>query len=89
MFAATRVKVLKQAAELSLLEARLLTGRTHQIRVHLAHVGHPILGDEKYGGGSARRLLLHAAKLAFRHPLTGEPLRLESPMPSAMQALVP
>lgn len=88
MSAATRVKVLKRAAELSLLEARLLTGRTHQIRVHLAHVGHPILGDEKYGGGSAKRLLLHAAKLAFRHPLTGEPLRLESPMPSAMQALV-
>jgi 23S rRNA pseudouridine955/2504/2580 synthase len=89
MSAATRVKVLKRAAGLSLLEVRLLTGRTHQIRVHLAHVGHPILGDEKYGGGSAKRLLLHAAKLAFRHPLTGEPLRLESPMPSAMQAFVP
>lgn len=89
MSALTRVRVLKRAAEFTLLEVRLLTGRTHQIRVHLAHVGHPIVGDEKYGGGDAKRLLLHAAKLAFRHPLTGEPVRLDSPMPSAMQAVLP
>jgi 23S rRNA pseudouridine955/2504/2580 synthase len=85
----TRVRVLKRTAEFSLLEVRLLTGRTHQIRVHLAHVGHPVVGDEKYGGGAAKRLLLHAAKLAFRHPLTGGPVRLDSPMPSAMQAFLP
>jgi 23S rRNA pseudouridine955/2504/2580 synthase len=88
MSAATRVKVLKRAAGLSLLEVRLLTGRTHQIRVHLAHVGHPVLGDEKYGGAHAKRLLLHAAKLALRHPLTGESLRLESPEPAEMRALL-
>ncbi|HEU4353343.1 MAG TPA: RluA family pseudouridine synthase [Burkholderiales bacterium] len=88
MSAATRVKVLKRTPGLSLLEVRLLTGRTHQIRVHLAHVGHPVLGDQKYGGGGAKRLLLHAARLAFRHPLTGEPMRLASPTPSAMQVLV-
>jgi len=86
--AVTRVKVLKRSAGLSLLEVRLMTGRTHQIRVHLAHVGHPVLGDEKYGGGDAKRLLLHAAKLAFRHPLTGEPMRLESPAPAEMKAFL-
>jgi 23S rRNA pseudouridine955/2504/2580 synthase len=88
MSAVTRVKVLKRSAGLSLLEVRLMTGRTHQIRVHLAHVGHPVLGDEKYGGGDAKRLLLHAAKLAFRHPLTGEPMRLESPAPAEMKAFL-
>ena len=86
--ALTRVKLLGRSGELSLLEVRLLTGRTHQIRVHLAHVGHPIVGDEKYGGGDAKRLLLHAAKLAFRHPLGGEPMRLESPAPAEMKALL-
>lgn len=85
--ALTRVKVLERTGELSRLEVQLLTGRTHQIRVHLAHVGHPILGDQKYGGGGAKRLFLHAAKLAFRHPLTGEPMRLESPAPAEMKAL--
>jgi 23S rRNA pseudouridine955/2504/2580 synthase len=86
--ALTRVKVLERTEERSLLEVRLLTGRTHQIRVHLAHVGHPIVGDDKYGGGEAKRLLLHAAKLAFRHPLTGEPVRLESPAPAEMKAFL-
>jgi 23S rRNA pseudouridine955/2504/2580 synthase len=89
MSAVTRVKVLKRSAGLSLLEVRLLTGRTHQIRVHLAHVGHPVLGDEKYGGANAKRLFLHAAKLALRHPLSREPLRLESPAPPEMRALLP
>ena len=88
MSAVTRVKVLKRSAGLSLLEVRLMTGRTHQIRVHLAHVGHPVLGDEKYGGGDAKRLFLHAAKLAFRHPLTGEAMRLESPAPAEMKAFL-
>ena len=83
--ALTRVKVLKRG-EFSLLEVRLLTGRTHQIRVHLAHAGHPIVGDEKYGDFALnkrvkKRLLLHAAKLSFRHPLSGERLKLESPLP--------
>jgi 23S rRNA pseudouridine955/2504/2580 synthase len=83
--ALTRVKVLRRG-ELSLLEVRLLTGRTHQIRVHLAHAGHPIVGDEKYGDFALnrklkKRLLLHAAKLSFRHPLTRERLELESPLP--------
>jgi tRNA pseudouridine32 synthase/23S rRNA pseudouridine746 synthase len=62
-----------------------VTGRTHQLRVHMAALGHPILGDALYGGeGSARwsgRLLLHAHSLQFRHPATGEPLHLASPTP--------
>ena len=85
--AATRVSISRKTREFSILELRLLTGRTHQIRVHLAHVGHPILGDDKYGGEAkkrAPRLLLHARRLAFRHPLTGEPVEFRSPLPADM-----
>lgn len=88
--ALTRVKVLKRA-EYSTLEVRLLTGRTHQIRVHLAHAGLPIVGDDKYGDFALnrklkKRLLLHAAKLSFKHPLTGERLKLVSPLPEDFKA---
>ena len=72
-----------------LLRAHLHTGRTHQIRVHLASVGHPVVGDDTYGGGGGRRLItmppkrhfLHAAWLRFRHPATGAPVELRSPLP--------
>jgi 23S rRNA pseudouridine955/2504/2580 synthase len=93
----TRVKVRQTGSGYSLLELRLLTGRTHQIRVHLAHVGHPVLGDDKYGDFELNRklkkegvgrLLLHASRLALRHPLTGEPLRLQSSLPSEMEEFV-
>ena len=88
--ALTRVKVLKRG-EFSLLEVRLLTGRTHQIRVHLAHAGHPVVGDDKYGDFALnkkvkKRLLLHAARLSFTHPASGERLRLESPLPEDFAA---
>ena len=93
MSAITRVKRLKASARYSLLEVGLLTGRTHQIRVHLAHAGHPIIGDDKYGDFALNRelktrLMLHAARLAFRHPLSGEPVKLEAPLPSEMRAFV-
>jgi 23S rRNA pseudouridine955/2504/2580 synthase len=97
MAAATQVKRVKSAPGFSLLEVRLLTGRTHQIRVHLAHTGHPVLGDDKYGDfalnrelarNGVKRLFLHAASLAFDHPLTGEALRLKSPLPADMQAFI-
>jgi 23S rRNA pseudouridine955/2504/2580 synthase len=93
MSAATRATVLKAKDGFSLLEVHLLTGRTHQIRVHLAHAGHPIVGDDKYGDFALnrelkQRLLLHAGKLAFRHPLTGAPMKLASPLPAEMQAFV-
>ena len=91
--AVTKAKLLKSRNQLSLLEVHLLTGRTHQIRVHLAHAGHPVVGDDKYGDFALnrelkQRLLLHAGKLAFRHPLTGEPMKLASPLPAEMQAFV-
>jgi len=79
----------------SLLEAQLKTGRTHQIRVHLAHLGFPILGDEKYGdfeknrqaakgafGARLGRMFLHAALVRLAHPVSGVPLLIESPLPS-------
>ena len=84
-----------RGAEFSLLEAQLLTGRTHQIRVHLAHLKHPVLGDDKYGDFDLNkrlrkeglaRMFLHAASLAFAHPLTGAPMRLESPLPADLAA---
>jgi 23S rRNA pseudouridine955/2504/2580 synthase len=91
--AVTKAKLLKTKNQLSLLEVHLLTGRTHQIRVHLAHAGHPIVGDDKYGDFALnrelkQRLLLHAGKLAFRHPLTREPMMLASPLPAEIQAFV-
>ena len=91
--ALTKTRTLKDDGEFSLLEVQLLTGRTHQIRVHLAHAGHPIVGDDKYGDFALnrelkQRLLLHAARLAFRHPITGESMKLESPLPAEMKAFV-
>jgi 23S rRNA pseudouridine1911/1915/1917 synthase len=73
-----------------LVEARPLTGRRHQVRVHLAHAGVPILGDEFYGRADPRvpRLMLHAWRLALEHPITGEPLRLEAPTPADFAAAV-
>lgn len=77
----------------SLLEAELRSGRTHQIRVHSAHLGYPIAGDEKYGDFALnrslqkiglKRMFLHAWKIEFPHPLTGEKLALESPLPDAL-----
>lgn len=73
-----------------LLRAHLHTGRTHQIRVHLSSLGHPVVGDDTYGGGGGRRLVplpakrhfLHAAWLRFRHPATGNEVELRSPLPS-------
>src|SRR5205814_10499360 len=91
--ARTRVRVRKRGAEFSLLEVRLLTGRTHQIRVHLAHAGHAVLGDDKYGDfelnralakRGVKRLFLHARKLAFEHPVEKTRLRLESTLPGDM-----
>jgi 23S rRNA pseudouridine955/2504/2580 synthase len=80
-----------------LLDAHLLTGRTHQIRVHLASVAHPIVGDDKYGDAErdrplkklgVRRLMLHAFSLCIRHPGTGEPLSLEAPLPEDFNAFI-
>jgi RluA family pseudouridine synthase len=81
--AETEVVVRETLASALLVEARPLTGRKHQLRAHLAHAGMPILGDPVYGdaGERAPRLMLHARRLALPHPLTGEPLVIESPLP--------
>lgn len=88
--AATRYEVVAAAGPHSLVSLRLLTGRTHQIRVHLAHIGHPLLGDDLYGGSRAliARPALHAAGLAFVHPVSGEPISLASPLPADIAALL-
>lgn len=84
-------------SEFSLLDAELKTGRTHQIRVHLAHLGFPIAGDDKYGDFALnktlqkqglKRMFLHAARMALAHPLTGEPLVIEAPLPEELGAFL-
>ncbi|RYY98429.1 MAG: RluA family pseudouridine synthase [Comamonadaceae bacterium] len=86
--AATVFDLEQQAAEGCALRCTLETGRTHQIRVHLAHVGHPIVADALYGGAPAGRLgrqALHAFRLAFPHPVTGVPLDFHAPLPPDLQ----
>lgn len=89
----TVFRLLARWPEMSLLEAQLKTGRTHQIRVHLAHLGFPILGDEKYGDfalnkqlkrDGLKRMALHAWRMAFRHPLTASPLECVAPLPNGI-----
>ncbi len=87
----------KNWPEFSLLEAQLKTGRTHQIRVHLSHLGFPIAGDDKYGDFARnkelmkrglKRMFLHAHSIAFSHPLTGEEMRFMAPLPKELQGFV-
>ncbi len=87
----------KSWSEFSLLEAQLKTGRTHQIRVHLSHLGFPIAGDDKYGDFARnkalmkqglKRMFLHAHSIAFAHPLTGEPMQINAPLPIELQSFV-
>jgi len=81
-FAKTHYRTLKRGDEYSLLELEPFTGRTHQLRVHLAYLGHPILGDSKYGrGASFLRLALHAISLGFNHPRTGKFMEFNSEIP--------
>jgi len=93
----TVFRLLARWPEMSLLEAQLKTGRTHQIRVHLAHLGFPILGDEKYGEfahnknlkrDGLKRMALHAWRMAFRHPLTAAPLECFAPLPDSIGSYI-
>ncbi len=88
--AVTDYETLAAGEAYSLMRLRLHTGRTHQIRVHMAHLGHPLLGDFLYGQegllGMARTAL-HSSELAFRHPASGEMMRLRSPLPPDMDRL--
>lgn len=87
--ARTDYEVLARGEDCDFLRLRLHTGRTHQIRVHLAHLGHPLLGDDLYGGPCERmsRQALHAADVAFRHPETGEPVSWTVPLPEDMRRI--
>jgi 23S rRNA pseudouridine955/2504/2580 synthase len=89
------VRLMARWENFSLVEVELKTGRTHQIRVHLAHLGFPIAGDDKYGDFPLNkalqktglgRMFLHAAKLALPHPLSGTPVELESPLPVELRS---
>ena len=86
----TAYTVLRQAKDCALLEIKLLTGRKNQIRVHLADIGHPIVGDKKYGNGGRGRwqLALHAKSISFTHPTTGERLYFEAEVPPFFEHLL-
>ncbi len=98
--AVTHFRVVEPLRGAALVECRLETGRTHQVRVHMSHIGHALLGDPVYGSGgkgklkdvlaklSFRRQALHAASLGFIHPVTGERLRFDSAPPADMQELL-
>ena len=82
-FAVTKYRVLQEGGGYSLVECELMTGRKNQIRVHMATLGHPVVGDAKYGSkiDPMRRLGLHAYMLCFKHPVNGKMLRFETPLP--------
>ncbi len=93
----SRFSVRERFAHCTLVEIALLTGRTHQARVHAAHAGHPVAGDTKYGSRTfdrelralgLRRLFLHASSVAFRHPVSGERLQVRSPLPDELAAVL-
>jgi 23S rRNA pseudouridine1911/1915/1917 synthase len=92
--AVTHFRVLERFTRTSLLEVTLETGRTHQIRAHLAAIGHPVCGDPRYGGAECgrrlglRRQFLHASKLMFRHPLSGELVTCESKPPVDLRPIL-
>jgi len=87
--AATRYRVLKRFSSATLVELTLMTGRTHQIRVHMSYIGHPLLGDLKYGGcGSMGRPALHAKTLGFVHPKTKKRVEFTSELPEDMRELI-
>ena len=90
--ARTRYETLWSDGKRALLRLELDTGRTHQIRVHMAHLGHPLVGDFLYGTEDSSliaRPALHSWRVAFRHPITGKELPFTAPMPADMEALVP
>jgi 23S rRNA pseudouridine955/2504/2580 synthase len=91
------VRLVARWQNFSLVEVELKTGRTHQIRVHLAHLGFPLAGDDKYGDFALnkdlqrtglRRMFLHAAKLALPHPLSNAPLEFAAPLPVELKEFI-
>jgi 23S rRNA pseudouridine1911/1915/1917 synthase len=89
-YALTHYKTIKRANGYSLVELKLETGRKNQIRVHMSDLGHPVVGDERYGSevNPLNRLALHAFKLSFYHPVTRELMEFETPYPTAFKSLM-
>lgn len=90
--AITHFKVLKRYNKYTLIEVKIDTGRTHQIRVHMSHIGYPIIGDEVYSNGKnefgVEGQMLHAKSLDFKHPITGKQIHLEAPLPEYFQKVL-
>ncbi len=90
--AITHFKVLKRYDKYTLLELKIDTGRTHQIRVHMSYIGHPVVGDSVYSNGKnefdIEGQMLHARYLEFKHPITGEELKLEAPIPEYFESIL-
>jgi len=93
--AITHYSTIESFSEATLLRVRIETGRTHQIRVHLAHIGHPVVGDQQYGRARKmrkpipiKRQMLHAEHLTIEHPRTGKQLKFEAPIPEDMRAVL-
>jgi 23S rRNA pseudouridine1911/1915/1917 synthase len=101
--ATTLYRVAERFDEFTLLDVEIKTGRTHQIRVHLAHIKHPVVADSTYGGGRANsiksaklraavarldRPFLHAARLGFSHPVTGDRMEFSAPLPGKLRAFL-
>jgi 23S rRNA pseudouridine1911/1915/1917 synthase len=103
-YAVTHYRIAERFINHTLLRIELETGRTHQIRVHMAHIGHPLVGDPAYGGRrqltagedpvartallAFKRQALHATRLSFEHPITGKPVDVEAPPPADLLALL-
>ena len=83
--ARTDYEILVRGKDCALLKLKLHTGRTHQIRAHCAAIGHPLLGDALYGGGEATRVMLHSWRIMLKHPLSGEKIVVEAPLPADMR----
>src|SRR5262249_59176100 len=101
--ATTLYRVVERFDEFTLLDVEIKTGRTHQIRVHLAHIKHPVVADSTYGAGRANsiknaklraavarldRPFLHAARLGFTHPVTGEGMEFTAPLPTELRGFL-
>ena len=90
--AVTHFKVLKRYSDCTLLEVKIDTGRTHQIRVHMSEIGHPVIGDTVYSNGKNRfgveGQMLHAKSLDFKHPITGKDMHLEAELPEYFKNVI-
>ena len=83
----THLQLRERLDRVSLVEAQLETGRTHQVRIHLAEVRHPVLGDNLYGRRADHRMALHAYRLSFQHPMVSKTMSFEVPLPDDLAQL--